>query len=274
VTQGIVSTQRDGAVTHVVLNRPAVMNALNVEVLRALAAILDGIAEDATTRVVLLTGAGSKAFSAGADIGFLSKASAHEVRDFAALAVEVTRRIEALGKPVIAVLNGHALGGGLELAEACMLRIAEAHATLGHPEVQIGAVAGFGGTTRLPRLVGRTRAAEMLLTGRVVSASEALEIGLVNRVVETGAGIREAEALARELASRSAMALRLTWDALHRGMNLTLEESARLGADYFGLVAAGDEFREHTSRWLARKQKPAASDSHSGTSGDQGVARD
>lgn len=273
MTHETVSLHRDGAIAHVVLNRLAVMNAINVKLLRALAGILDVIADDGTTRVVLLTGSGSKAFSAGADINYLSNASAHEVRDFALLAVEVTRRIEALGKPVIAVLNGHALGGGLEFAEACMLRIAEAHATLGHPEVQIGAVAGFGGTTRLPRLVGRGRAAEMLLTGRVISAAKALEIGLVDRVVETGAGMREAEALAREIASRSAMAIRLTWDALHRGMNLTLEESARLGADHFGLVAAGDEFRQYTSRWLARKRTPEASGGRSDTSGGQAVAR-
>ena len=193
------------------------------------------------------------------------------MRDFAALAVEVTRRIEALDKPVIAVLNGLALGGGLELAEACMLRIAESHARLGHPEVQIGAVAGFGGTTRLPRLVGRGRAAEMLLTGRAIGTAEALQIGLVNHVVEPGAGLRHAEALAAEICSRSAMAIRLTWESLHRGLNLTLEESARLGADHFGLVAAGPEFRAATRRWLARKEAPRASGDRSGTSVDQAV---
>lgn len=266
-----VLLQRSAAVARITLNRPAVLNALDVEVLDLLASILDELARDEMTRVVILTGSGPSAFSAGADIGFLARASALEVRDFAALAVEVTRRIEALGKPVIAALNGHTLGGGLELAEACMLRIAETHATLGHPEVRIGAVAGFGGTTRLPRLVGRGRAADMLLTGRCIAAGEALGIGLVNRVVERGASLQEAEAVARELCALPPMAVRLTWEAMHRGMNLTLEEAARLGADHFGLVAAGDEFRQSTSRWLARKGAPRATAGRSGTSVDQAV---
>ena len=269
VTSQKVQLLKDGAIARITLNRPEVLNAIDPEVLAALGAALEDLAQDPWVRVLILTGAGDQAFSAGADIRYLASASPHQVRDFASAAVEVTRRIEALGRPVIAALNGHALGGGLELAEACMLRIAEAHVTLGHPEVQIGAVAGFGGTTRLPRLVGRGRAAEMLLTGRAVTATEALQLGLVNQVVENGAALPAAEALAREICAHSAMAVRLTWDAMHRGLNLTLEESARLGADHFGLVAAGDEFRQATARWLARKQMPRASATHCDTSAGQ-----
>lgn len=266
-----VQLRKEGGIARITLNRPEVLNAIDVDVLAALASALDDIALDNRIRIVILTGAGDRAFSAGADIRYLARSTPHQVRDFASRAVEVTRRIESLGKPVIAALNGHALGGGLELAEACMLRIVEVHATLGHPEVQIGAVAGFGGTTRLPRLVGRGRAALMLLTGRAVTAAEALEIGLVNQMVENGAALPAAEALAREICAHSAMAVRLTWDAMHRGLNLTLEESARLGADHFGLVAAGDEFRHATARWLARKQGPRASASRCDTSADQGA---
>jgi enoyl-CoA hydratase len=151
---------------------------------------------------------------------------------------------------VVAAINGFALGGGLELAESCMLRVVVRHAKLGHPEVHIGAIAGFGGTTRLPRLIGKGRAADLLLTGRLVSADEALRIGLVHSVVEPEALLGETERLIREILSRSPIAVRLTWEAMHRGLNLTLEESAQLGADYFGLVASTADFRAGTQAFL------------------------
>jgi enoyl-CoA hydratase len=201
---------------------------------------------------VIITGAGEKAFSAGADIAFLARASAHEVRDFARLAVHINHKIETLGKVVVAAINGYALGGGLELAEACTLRVAALHATMGHPEVRIGAIAGFGGTTRLPRLIGKGRAAELLLTGNLLTAEEALHLGLVNRAVAPGSLLAEAGSLVREILSRSASAVRMTWEAVHRGLNLTSEESALLGADYFGLAAATEDFRTGTRAFLEK----------------------
>lgn len=248
-----------GGIARIVLDRPAALNAMNPALLRGLADALETAASDPEVRAVVLAGAGGRAFSAGADIAYLNRASPMEVRELARLAVAAAHRIETLGKVVIAAIDGYALGGGLEIAEACALRIATPRAQLGHPEVRIGAVAGFGGTTRLPRLVGKGRAAEMLLTGSLVDAQEALAIGLVNRVVPVDALLESAEALAREIAARPPAAVRLTWEALHHGLNLTLEESARLGADYFGLVATTPQFREATAAFLtsARERSPS-----------------
>jgi len=251
-TDELVLFSRRGPVARLTLNRPEALNALSFAVLARLAARLDEVRADARVRVVVLCGASDRGFSAGADIPYLHRASPLEVRRYASLAVEITRRIEAFDKPVIAALHGYTVGGGLEIAEACALRIAADDCRLGHPEVQIGAVAGFGGTTRLPRLIGRGRAAEWLLTGRIVDAQAALEAGLVNEVVPRARLLSRAEAIAREIAVHSPESLALTWEALHRGQNLSTEESARLGADFFGLVAASEGFREGTRRWLER----------------------
>ncbi|WP_426340583.1 enoyl-CoA hydratase-related protein [Pseudoduganella sp. S-14] len=236
----------------IALNRPDALNALDLPTLQRLEEMLDMAAASSAADAVVLTGTGSKAFSAGADIKYLSQASPLEVREFARLAVRITHRIENLGKIVVAALNGHALGGGLELAEACMIRIAASHAKLGHPEVRIGAVAGFGGTTRLARLVGKGRAAEMLLRGRIIDAEEALRIGLVQQVASPDALMDAARAILVEILDQSPDAVRLTWEALHRGMNMTLEESAGLGADYFGLVAATENFRIGTEAFVKK----------------------
>ncbi|HYD59831.1 MAG TPA: enoyl-CoA hydratase-related protein [Noviherbaspirillum sp.] len=243
-----------GGVARITLNRHQVLNAIDVDVLQRIAQLLDVVQSTDSVRAVVLTGVGT-AFSAGADIRYLSRATPLEVRDFARLAVHVTNRIEHLGKPTLAALNGHTFGGGLELAESCMIRIAASHAKLGHPEVHIGAVAGFGGTTRLPRLVGKGRAAEMLLRGRAVDAQEALRIGLVQEMVQSERLMEEAEAIVADILAQSPVAVRLTWEALHRGLNMTLEESAELGADYFGLVAATEDFRAGT-RAFVEKTRP------------------
>lgn len=254
----VVRYQEKDGIGWITLNRPEALNALNVDVLQHLASILDRAKTDDAVRAVIITGAGEKAFSAGADIKFLDQATPLEVRELARLAVTVNNKIETLGKVVVAAINGYALGGGLELAEACMLRVAARHARLGHPEVRIGAFAGFGGTTRFPRLVGKGRAAEFLLTGNLMSAEEAQHMGLVNTVVEPEALLREAETLVREILSRAPVSVRLTWEALHRGLNLTLEESTLLGADYFGLVASTEDFREGTKSFL-KKTTPSFS---------------
>ncbi|WP_420472613.1 enoyl-CoA hydratase/isomerase family protein [Noviherbaspirillum sp. ST9] len=246
----VLYEERDG-IAVITLSRPDVLNAINVAMLQRIGRLLDAVREREAVRAVILTGAGI-AFSAGADIGYLRSATPTEVRDFAHLAVRITGMIEHLGKPVVAALNGLTFGGGLELAESCMIRVASNTAKLGHPEVRIGAVAGFGGTTRLARLVGKGRAAEMLLRGRAIDADEALRIGLVQSVSEPGSLMEDAEAFVREVLSQSPHAVRLTWEALHRGLNMTLEESAALGADFFGLVAATEDFRIGTTAFVEK----------------------
>ncbi|WP_312108865.1 enoyl-CoA hydratase/isomerase family protein [Brevibacillus reuszeri] len=252
----VVLYTEDNGVATLTLNRPEALNALNKEVLEQLSVHLDNIKRNPGVNAVILTGSGNKAFSAGADIQYLNRATPLEVRDLAMLAVKVTNQIESLGKIVIAAINGFALGGGLELAESCALRIAVHEARLGHPEVRIGAVAGFGGTTRLPRLIGKGRAAELLLTGKALSAEEAYHFGLVNRIVAAESLLSEANELLQEILSHSPLAVNLTWEAIHRGGNLTLEESALLGADYFGLIASTEDFREGTKAFL-EKTKPS-----------------
>jgi enoyl-CoA hydratase len=244
--------QEERGIARITFNRQAVRNAISAQVLQELSRRLDQVSADDTVKAVIFTGAGD-AFSAGADIRFLSQASPIEVRDFARLAVAVNRKIESLGKVVVAAINGYALGGGLELAEACTFRLAVRTATLGHPEVQIGAVAGFGGTTRLPRLIGKARAAELLLTGRPVTAGEALQLGLVNRVVEPGHLLAEAKRLVEEILSRAPIAVKLTWEAIHRGLDLAMDESALLGADSFGLAASTQDFRTGTRAFLEKE---------------------
>ena len=252
LNKDVVRYQVKKGIGWITLNRPEALNALNKNVLEQLASILDKVRADDAVRAVIITGAGEKAFSGGADIKLLSQATPLAVREFARLAVTVNNKIETLGKVVVAAINGYALGGGLELAEACMLRVAVRHARLGHPEVRIGAIAGFGGTTRFPRLVGKGRAAEFLLTGNLMSAEEAQRMGLVNRVVETEKLLQETETLVHEILSQAPVSVSMTWEAIHRGLNLTLEESTLLGADYFGLVASTEDFREGTKSFLEK----------------------
>ena len=161
--------------------------------------------------------------------------------------------MENLGKISIALINGFALGGGLELAESCMLRVAVDSAKLGHPEVKIGAVAGWGGTTRLPRLIGKSRAAELLLTGRMITADEALQLGLLNRVTTPENLQKTGNDLLQEILQNAPAAVNLTWEAIHRGLDVSIDESTRLGADYFGLAASTDDFRIGTKAFLQKQ---------------------
>jgi enoyl-CoA hydratase len=243
--------REEKGIARIIFNRSEALNAMTNELLQQLGTLLDKIRMDDAVKAVIITGTG-EAFSAGADIKFLNRAQPLEVRGFAQMAVSVNQKIETLGKVVVAAINGYALGGGLELAEACMVRMAVQDARLGHPEVRIGAIAGFGGTTRLPRLIGKGRAAELLLTGRLITAEEALGIGLISRVVKPENLLSEAENFVLEIVSQSALAVRMTWEAIHRGMNLPLEESTLLGADYFGLVASTEDFREGTKAFLEK----------------------
>ncbi len=254
-TDPTLLVERKGDFIYLVLNRPAVLNALNRPLLLEIKKELEKIKNNPEIRAVIITGAGDKAFSAGADIEFLNQATPLQIRELAKLAVSVTHLMENLNKVSIALINGFALGGGLELAESCMLRIAVHSAKLGHPEVRIGAVAGWGGTTRLPRLIGKSRAAELLLTGKMITAQEALQMGLVNRVTEPAQLRNAGEELLKEILSNAPVAVNLTWEAMHRGLNLSTDESAELGADYFGLVASSEDFRTGTKSFL-EKTKP------------------
>lgn len=249
----LISDQKDN-VAYLTLNRPAVHNALSKALLVEIKKELQKIKNNPDIQAVIITGAGDKAFCAGADIEYLNQASPMQVRELAQLAISVTYLVENLNKISIALINGFALGGGLELAESCMFRIAVTSAQLGHPEVRLGAVAGWGGTTRLPRLIGKSLATEMLLTGKMINAKEALQHGLVHRVVDPENLRMEGVTLLQEILENSPVAVNLTWEALHRGLDLPAEESARLGADYFGLVAGTNDFREGTSAFLHKRK--------------------
>jgi enoyl-CoA hydratase len=200
-------------IAYIFFNRIEAMNAINQEMLEALDKALDKAAEDDLARAIIITGKGDKAFSAGADIRKLNNSMPVEVREAAKLAVKINKKIEDFEKPVIAAINGTAMGGGLEIAEACLIRIAVKGAMMGHPEVKLGTIAGWGGTTRLPRLIGRARAEEMLMTGRAISAEEALNIGLVHRIVDPKSLIDEA--------------VRVTWEVLDAGPIATPQWRAR-----------------------------------------------
>ncbi|MCK4910879.1 MAG: enoyl-CoA hydratase/isomerase family protein [Thermodesulfovibrionales bacterium] len=253
---GPVSFEIKDGIAIITLNRPDAMNAINMSVLDGLSAALDSAGTNAKVRGIIITGAGEKAFSAGADISVFHKASPEEIKALSRRAVAVFGKASSIGTPTVAAINGYALGGGLELAESCMLRVAVEGARLGHPEVRIGAVAAWGGTTRLPRLVGLGRAAEMLLTGGTVTAEEALRMGLVNRVATGGKLMEESEALLREVMECSPLAVSYTWEAMRRGMDVTLEQALETGVDFFGLAAGTDDFREGTGAFL-KKRKPS-----------------
>lgn len=244
----------DGVAT-LTVNRPDKLNALNAEVIRALGEAAARIESDPSIRGVILTGAGTKAFVAGADIGEIAEQDPIEGKRRALEGQRVFRRLERCGKPVIAAVNGFALGGGCELAMACHLRIASDQARFGQPEVKLGIGPGYGGTVRLPRLVGTGRALELLLTGEMIDAQEALRIGLVNRVVPADRLMAETERLLRAILANGPMAVRACLEAVERGQDLSLDDALLLEANLFGLLSGTPEMREGTSAFLA-KRKP------------------
>jgi enoyl-CoA hydratase len=247
--------ERDGAVLIITINRPKVLNALNAPLLADLSAAIDDAAADAGVRAVVITGAGEKAFVAGADINELSEQTPVAGRERARRGQGLFDRIERLGKPVIAAVNGFALGGGCELAMACTLRLAADTAKFGQPEINLGLIPGYAGTQRLARLVGRGRALELLLSGHSISADEALRIGLVNRVVPAAQLLTEARALAQTLASKAPIAVRYILDAVARGLDMPFADAQDYEATLFGLVSTTEDMKEGTRAFL-EKRKP------------------
>jgi enoyl-CoA hydratase len=246
---------RDGPVAIVTINRPKVLNALDIATLDELRRAVLDLQHDPGVRVVIITGAGEKAFVAGADINELAGQSATSARELARSGQHVFGLIERLGKPVIAAVNGYALGGGCELAMACTLRIASDSAKIGQPEISLGLIPGYAGTQRLPRLVGKGRALELLLTGAQIGAAEAERIGLVNRVVPQSELMNTARALARTLAAQAPVAIRYILDAVNHGSDMTLGDGSSYEATLFGLAAGTDDMREGTRAFL-EKRKP------------------
>ena len=248
-----LAIERDGAIATVTVTRPKVLNALNVATVAALHAAIDELAQNDTVRVIILTGSGDRAFIAGADIRELAPLTPVEAEALARRGQALCHAIEQMGKPVIAAINGFALGGGCELAMACTIRIAADTARLGQPEIKLGLVPGYGGTQRLARLVGRGRALELMLTGDPVDAAEAHRIGLVNRVVPAAELVREARALAETIAKRAPIAAGYILDAVEQGLGMTLVDGCAHEASLFGLAAATDDWREGTSAFLEKR---------------------
>ncbi len=248
-----VIARQDGRVLWLTLNRPDVLNAIDDAMLTALDAAVRRAGQEPSVGALVITGAGDRSFAAGADIRELASRTPIAAREHARHAQSVYAQIETLGKPVIAAVNGFALGGGCELALACTLRLAAETATFGQPEINLGLIPGYGGSQRLPRLVGRGPALELLLTGQRISAAEAWRIGLVNRVVPAERLVTEAAAFAAELAAKAPIALRYLLAAVHAGAELTLSAGQEFEAGLFGLAAATDDMREGTQAFLDKR---------------------
>jgi enoyl-CoA hydratase len=247
--------ERDGQIAIVTINRPNVLNALNAQTIDELRRVMLDFRRDDSVRAIVLTGAGEKSFVAGADINELAVQTPTGGREHALAGQHVLDVIENLGKPVIAAINGFALGGGCELAMACTLRIAAQTAKLGQPEITLGLIPGYAGTQRLARLVGKGRALEMILTGAPIAADEAQRIGLVHRVVPAAELMAEARRLAAQLATSAPIAMRYIITAVNTGGEMPFAEACQYEATLFGLVASTDDMREGTAAFL-EKRKP------------------
>jgi enoyl-CoA hydratase len=254
----LVLVETSDRIRTLTINRPDKLNALNSDVMAALERALDDARGDPAAGVVIITGSGEKSFIAGADIGELSKLTPVEGRAHARRGQAVLAKIESLGKPVIAAVNGYALGGGCELALACTIRIASENARFGQPEVKLGILPGYGGSQRLPRIVGKGRAMQLCLTAEQIDAAEAYRIGLVNRVVPAGQALAAAREMAAAILANGPIACTFVLDAIHRGLEMPLEEGLFLEATLFGLCAATSDMKEGMTAFL-EKRKPSFS---------------
>ncbi len=241
-------------IARITVNRPDKLNALNATVIRELGDAVTRVEREAEVRGVILTGAGTKAFVAGADIAELAGQGPVDGRLRAIEGQTAFRRLERCGKPVIAAVNGFALGGGCELAMACHLRVASEGARFGQPEVKLGIGPGYGGTVRLPRLVGKGRALELLLTGGMIDAAEAYRIGLVNKVVSADRLLAECEQMLKTILENGPLALRACLEAVEAGMDLSVDGALQLEAGYFGLLSGTADMREGTQAFLEKRK--------------------
>ena len=248
----VIYDVREG-IGYVAVNRPEKLNALNDQVMADLDACFASIEQDAAVKAVILTGAGEKAFVAGADIGVLAAQTPVEGKERSLRGQRVLNRIENLGKPVIAAINGYALGGGCELAMACTLRVASEAAKLGQPEVKLGIIPGYAGSQRLPRLVGKGRAMEIILSGEPIAAAEAWRIGLVNQVVPAKELMTTCEALALKIMANGPLAVRFAIEAVNRGCEMTQEQGQFLEATLFGLCCTSADMKEGTRAFLEKR---------------------
>ncbi len=244
----------DQGIAVITLNRPQALNALNGTLMRELSILLDEVAGNKMVKVVIITGSGEKAFAAGADIAEMQTMTALEGREWGKLGQETFTKLEKLPQPVIAAVNGFALGGGCELAMACDIRIAVDKAKFGQPEVSLGIPPGFGGTQRLPRLIGRGRALELLLTGDMIAAPEAFRLGLVNRVVSPADLMAETKKMAQTIMKRGNIAVNITKAAVHRGMETDLVTGLAYEAEVFGLCFATQDQREGMAAFLEKRK--------------------
>ena len=245
--------EKKSGIAYITLNRPKVLNALNTPTWTDFRTAFEDAKADAGIRGVILTGAGEKAFIAGADISELAHVGAYDAEESSRLGQGVLDIIENLGKPVIAAINGFALGGGCETAMACTIRIAAEHAKFGQPEVKLGLLPGGGGTQRLPRLVGKGRALQLILTGETISAQEAYRIGLVNEVVAAANLIARAETILKLISANAPIAIKFSLEAANKGMNSSQAEGFALEASYFGICAATEDKKEGTSAFLEKR---------------------
>lgn len=242
-----------GATAYITLNRPKVLNALNKSVILELKAAFEAARDDSTVHGVVFTGAGDKAFAAGADISEMLNDTPLEAEEKTRLGQALTTLIENLGKPVIAAVNGYALGGGCELAMASTIRLASEAAKFGQPEVKIGIMPGYGGTQRLPRLVGKGRALQLILTGDVIGADEAYRIGLVNEIVPSGSLVARAEAILRQIGANAPLGVKFSIEAVNKGSDTSLDEGLLIEASLFALCTATEDKKEGTTAFLAKR---------------------
>lgn len=250
---GVVNYEKEDNIGIITINRPQALNALSTEVLYELRTILQQIKEDSRVKVVIITGMGDKAFVAGADIAEMVAKTVDEGYRYSRLGQEIFSMIESLPQPVIAVVNGYALGGGCELAMACDLRIASEKARFGQPEINLGIIPGYGGTQRLPRLIGKTKAMELLLTADMIGAAEAERLGLVNTVVPADKLMDTAKAMANKIAAKGQIAIRATKAAVNKGLQADIDTACAYEAGLFGVCFASEDRKEGMAAFMEKR---------------------
>lgn len=251
--ENIIVEVDDGAAT-ITFNRPKALNAINGDLLKEFAHALDAISENEDIRVLILTGSGEKAFVAGADIKEIATYNALQAKLFSQQGQTVIGKLQSLSIPVIAAVNGFALGGGSEIALACDFIYASENARFGLPEINLGIIPGFGGTQRLPRLIGKNRAKEMILTGKMISADEAVSYGMVNKVCSGEALLNDVKAVAKEIASKGKVSVRAAKEAVNRGMDVDLQTGCTIECDAFALCLASEDAKEGTGAFIEKRK--------------------